>query len=168
MQSINFTPKNPNRIGIIILSFLLLVMMMAAFSCSPEKRLARLLRKNPGLIKVDTIWKKDSIIIRERRVDTLFYYKQYDTIIKEQNGAVIKYYYNSSDSTVYLEGKCKGDTIYKYYPVQINSVVSTKNLTMWEKFKLWLFDNWWWIALIVFALWTIFKKAIKVRFPKLF
>lgn len=160
-----FIPQQPNYFKLFLGIAVLIMLMLFLNSCSAEKRLARLLRHHPGLVKVDTVWGKDTIVIRERRIDTLFYYAQTDTIIKEQNGAVIKYYFNSSDSTVFLEGKCKGDTIVKMYPVVVNSVVSEKNLTMWEKFKLWLFDNWWWIALIFFVLWKIFGKWLKIQFP---
>lgn len=99
-----------------------LCLLILSVSCTPEKRLARLLKKNPGLVKSDTTWRNDTIFISERRVDTVFYFNQRDTVIKESNGAIIKYYFNSSDSTVYLEGKCKGDTIYKRYPVIVNTV----------------------------------------------
>ena len=157
----------PNLWLLAVMVVALIGVLLFTASCSPAKRLARLVKNHPELVKRDTIWRKDTMIIRERRVDTVFYFAQKDTVIKEMAGAVIKYYFNSSDSTVYLEGKCKGDTIIREIPVFVNTLTVDKNLKWYERLKLWLFDNGWWILLILYILYKVFGRVVKAKFPNL-
>lgn len=63
-----------------------------------------------GWYKNDTII--DSVFTKESSKDTIFnnYYTR-DTVILKENKLTVKYFYNNSDSTVYLSGKCESDTI---------------------------------------------------------
>ena len=135
------------------------ILLLLFASCSPEQRIARILRNHPSLVKTDTIWKKDTIFTKSVEKDTTFYFNQPDTVYMNEGKMHVKYYFNR-DSTVYLQGKCDADTVIKYYPIQINSV-SVKNQTLLDKVKLWIIDNILWIALVLFVLWRIFGKAIR-------
>lgn len=150
-----------NKVITIVLSALLL---LGLNSCSPEKRLARLLRNNPQLVKSDTIWTIDSIYTKGVLKDSVFNYFQTDTILLKQDKLTIKYYYNH-DSTIYLQGQCAPDTIYKYYPSEINTITPPAELTFWQKVKLWIWSNGWWVALLIWLIWRIFGRIIKSYFP---
>ena len=73
----------------------------------------------------------------------------------------MKYYFNTKDSTVYISGKCKTDTLYKDRVLYINKTEVEKALTIGQRIKIWLFDNWWWILAIISVVVFIFRKVIK-------
>lgn len=125
--------------------------------CNPSKRLQRLLKRNPSLIKVDTIYKQDTIYSESVSKDSTFNLFQTDTIVLKQDKLIIKYYFNH-DSTIYLKGEYKADTIYRNIPVQVNSISVVSALTWWDKCRIWIFSNWWWIALIILIIWYLIKK----------
>lgn len=144
--------------------FAALFLLLSLFSCDPAKRISRIVKRHPELVKVDTVWKSDTIYTKSVEKDTSFYYNSPDTVYMNQGKLHVKYYFNH-DSTVYLSGKCDPDTIIKYYPVQVNSVAVAKALTRTERVKIWIFNNWWWVAAIIFILWKIFGKVLKTYFP---
>jgi hypothetical protein len=110
---------------------------LVAFSCSPEKKLQRLIRKHPELIKTDTVWRTDTVIVKEVFKDSVFkLFESHDTVTIIKDRLTIKHFYNKHDSTVYLSGKCDTDTIIKEVPVVVNSV--TAEIDYIEKYKTWL------------------------------
>lgn len=111
-----------------------LLLIFALASCSPEARLSRLLKNHPELIKRDTVFKNDTIVVAARAVDTVIHYIQRDTVIVKENGATIKYYFNTKDSTVYLRGECDTIKIIREVPVVVNSV-QAKPLGWWDRVK---------------------------------
>jgi len=52
--------------------FILLTLSFLLFSCSPQKRLHRLVKKHPELTRVDTIKIQDTIIVPGIKTDTVF------------------------------------------------------------------------------------------------
>lgn len=104
--------------------------------CTPQKRLSRLLRKNPELISKDTIFKSDTTIVYGTSKDTVFNTSiTKDTLVIRDKQLEIRYY--NDGKTTYLKGKC--DTVWaiKEIPVQINSVeVDVIKKKKWYK-KLW-------------------------------
>jgi len=112
----------------------LIFILILFASCTPQQKLQRLLKKHPELQKKDTTWTRDTVYINSRSVDTVFYYKQTDTIIKKENGAIIKYYYNTKDSTVYLRGECDTIRIIREVPTAINTVELKERNSFWDWF----------------------------------
>lgn len=54
----------------------------------------------------DTVRIVDTITVNSSSVDTLFRFTHSaDTIVLRENGVVVKYFYNTKDSTVYLKGE---------------------------------------------------------------
>lgn len=86
---------------------LLLLILGSLFSCSPQKRLNRLLKKHPELLTSQ----KDTIYIEGVETDTVFYYNQKDTVVIKEGRLTMKYFYNNNDSTVFLRGECAPDTL---------------------------------------------------------
>ena len=101
-------------------------------SCSPQKRLNRLVKKHPELIKVDTLSVHDTIHTETIKADTVFKDTTFlrllrDTItVVNDRLRINTYHYRDS---IFIEGECIGDTIireirvpYKY----IQPVTKTK------------------------------------------
>ncbi len=105
---------------LIPLSFIGILALLG--SCTPQQRIARILKRHPELIKSDTIFKRDTIYTVSVEKDTVFNYYTKDTVVIREGKLTMKYFYNDHDSTVYLKGKCEADTVYKMYPHVISSV----------------------------------------------
>jgi hypothetical protein len=85
------------------------------FGCSAEKRLSRLLAKNPSLIESDTVFFRDTIIVGGVQNDTVFSLQRIlmskDTIVIQKDRLTQKIFYNRD--SIYVYGECASDTIYK-------------------------------------------------------
>lgn len=110
-----------------------LVLLFLFASCTPEGRLRRLLKKNPHLVKSDTIFVSDTVITRSYRVDTVFAYYQRDTVIVREGKVTQRYFYNTTDSTVYIDCNCESDTIIREVPVIVNKpTVERQGIPGWQ------------------------------------
>ena len=89
-----------------LILFLVSIFLIA---CSPQKRLARLVKKHPELLHHDTIVKIDTVTITTMRVDhdTTFLEKGTDTVTIQKDNLTVRYI-RVRDS-IYLSGTC--DTI---------------------------------------------------------
>jgi len=111
-----------SRYGIRDLSFLILhssFLILILFSCSPAKRLERLVSRHPELRHPDTLIVRDTLISPAVRADTLLHLEQlYDTVILEKERLQVKLL--RLHDTLYVEGNCLPDTIYyeKQIPVE--------------------------------------------------
>lgn len=97
--------------------------MAFLFACSPQKRLNRLVRNHPELVRTDTIVIKDTIrdtIITNTELvhlDTVISVKELsDTVTIVKENLTIRYYYDTIHDKVYLEGQC--DTIWIEVPFE--------------------------------------------------
>ena len=108
-----------NRILILLhndtLRDLILVIIMALFvlgmaSCSCGRMARKIERKCGKNAFVDTLVVRDTVRVQSVKKDTIFKYFQNDTVIIREGRLTMKYFYNSTDSTVYLSGKC--DTVF--------------------------------------------------------
>ena len=128
--------------------------------CSPQKRLNRIVKNNPQLLKIDTlkIVVRDTIIIESQTYDTITKFFHSDTIQVIDNSRItLKYYYDTIEKNIYHSVDYKTDTIFfeKIVPVEVERVV-IKELTWWQK------NNQWIIFLgIIFILSLIYQKIKK-------
>ena len=106
--------------------------LVLCVSCSPEARLANLIKKHPELSKRDTITRVDTLVIAPSSVDTLIYFNQTDTVIIKENGVTVKYFYNTRDSTVYIRGERDTIRIIREVPVTVNTF-DVKPLAWYER-----------------------------------
>ena len=125
---------------------LLIILTLSIFACSPQKRLLRLVKNHPELVKSDTIYntihdtiigvQHDTIIQSGITRDTI-------TIIDKQLS--VKYFNNGK--TVYIKGEC--DTIFKQIKVAqyINTVSPIKEIEKPLK--------WWQIVLMVMGVLSV-------------
>jgi len=103
------------------LIFVILIALL--FSCSPQKRLNRLIKKHPELVKIDTIVVRDTIrdtinVTTELvKIDTIFSLnKIHDTITITKDNLTIRYYHDTVHDNVYISGEC--DTIWIEVPLK--------------------------------------------------
>lgn len=113
-------------------NLLIILSLILLYSCSPSKRLSRLVKNHPELIKSDTVLVSDTTIINAIRIDTTFKNViSIDTITIVKDKLIIKYF-NRGDS-IFIDGEVKTDTIIKEIPVTVNSVEPMKevHVTKW-------------------------------------
>jgi len=101
------------------------LLLLLFTSCSPSYRLNRLLALHPELKTPDTLFIKDSVIIPQVRFDTMFDYKTIpDTVIIQKDRLQIKL--RKIHDTLFLTGKCKGDTVYITRKIPVEKIKIVK------------------------------------------
>ena len=138
-----------------------LISLILLYSCSPQKRLNRLIKKYPELteVSIDTIKVRDTIYIENYDTTVLSSIIKHDTtIIVNNDRTFARYYYDTLRQEIFHEIECIGDTIhyYKEVPYKVEKVVF-KELSWWQKYK----DIIIIISLLILAL-IILKKAGKI------
>ncbi|MEJ5266548.1 MAG: hypothetical protein WHW07_01910 [Bacteroidales bacterium] len=119
------------------------------FSCTPQKRLSRLIALHPELKTTDTIRIQDTTIIPATRIDTSFHEsKLNDTviIIKEK----LKLKLHRIHDTIYVEAEREADTVVVKKEVVVERVVLQQN-SQSSIYKFWT-ENKYYILLSVFCL----------------
>jgi hypothetical protein len=116
------------KYAISIITFLLV------FGCSPQKKLQRLVKKHPELIKLDTIIIRDTIIIEDFVVDTITKMEYHDsTVVIDNSKVYLKYFYDTITREIHHEVECLGQEIITEKIVPIEKVV-IQELTWWQKY----------------------------------
>tara|TARA_R100001443_G_scaffold11414_2_gene20968 strand:+ start:1646 stop:2074 length:429 start_codon:yes stop_codon:yes gene_type:complete len=104
-------------------------------SCSPQKRLNRLVRKYPQLTQLDTIRIIDTIVIDNFNYDTIETVNYHDTTIIVNNERIeARYFYDTLRQEIYHEITCKSDTIIQNRFIPIEKVIVQEQKT-WQKYK---------------------------------
>ena len=139
-----------------IKQFSILLMAIIFSSCGCNWHLKRAEKKCGYSTSTEVVTIRDTIYTERIVKDTIFSFTQTsDTVVLKQSNMQIKYYYNTHDSTVYIKGECKTDTIYKDRIVTINNKVLEFSVSDWIRNNL----IWIVVLLIVSAIIIyIFKK----------
>jgi hypothetical protein len=126
------------------------------FSCSPQKRLNRLVKKHPSLVELDTIKIIDTVITSTIQHDTTTVFKvsTHDTVINSEK-VFLKYFYDTLTREIHHEYICFGDTIIQEKIIPIEKIVY-KEINWWEKYQSLIY-----IFLIGFVLLVIYKRLTK-------
>ena len=90
-------------------------------SCSPEWHIKRAIRKNPMIVKTDTLKVRDTFYTPAVYVTDTFVTNQYDTIEIIKDKLQIKIL--KSNDTIRVTGACKSDTIVRTVSVPVERVV---------------------------------------------
>lgn len=130
---------------------------MFIISCTPEKRVARLIKKY-NLERSDTVWRVDTVISQSVKRDSTFFYNTKDSVIIREGRLVMKYFYNQKDSTVYLRGECESDTIYRDVATEVNSVSVTAPETLGQKVSNYILSNLLTLLLFLLVLWIGYRN----------
>lgn len=137
------------------------IILIFICSCSPQKKLQRLINKHPELLTQDTLNLiiHDTVIVEKYNYDTITQLSYHDSTIVVNNEKVyLKYFYDTLRKEIYHEVICYGDTVYFTKEVQvIVEKVVIEELTWWEKWR----DTIIIIGIIILLLF-LFKKFSKV------
>jgi len=124
---------------------IILIVTLMLSSCGCNYHLKKVEKKCGYSTSTEVVTFHDTIYTERVVKDTIFSFtNSSDTVILKQDNLQIKYYYNTHDSTVYIKGECKTDTIYKDRVVTINN--KTYEWSLKEAIK----SNLLWIGLILF------------------
>ena len=103
----------------------LTLLLLLLISCSPEKRLARLIEHHPQLKVADTLIIRDTIPIPLIQADTVLHIDSlYDTVVIEKERLQVSIL--RLHDTLYLQGKCKADTIFLEKKIPVEKIVIVK------------------------------------------
>ncbi len=132
-----------------IIFFSVITLLFA--SCSPQKRLHRLVTKHPELTRIDTIKIQDSVFVPGTKVDTVFRSSLlHDTVSITQEKLQIKLI--EKNDTVYLNAEVKPDTIIVTKEIPVQKIVHIEPEKWWVK--------WWWVIVVlgVIVLFMLFRR----------
>ncbi len=130
------------------------------FSCSPQKRMNRLIKKFPNLVEttIDTIQIIDTFIVEQFDTTLVNNFIKQDCVIVINNERLkISYKYDTITERIIHSVKLPNDTIIqeKIVPIEVEKVIY-KELDWWEKYQSLIY-----IGLILFVLLIIYKRLTK-------
>jgi|688.fasta_scaffold155226_2 hypothetical protein len=108
-----------------------LILLLFLSSCTPQKRLERLIRKHPELVRVDSVKIIDTIITQSVSIDTMQVMNTYDTFIVNRDRLTVQVIRHQD--SIYVYGKCAGDTVVleRKIPVRIIEVKESTSVPWW-------------------------------------
>ncbi len=113
-----------------------LIIIVFILSCSPQKRLNRLIDKYPELSTLDTIRDTVRVIVPKIVTDTFISLDSLkDTVIITKDRLQIKTIIK--DNKIYIEGECDTDTIYQPFETIVEKVIY-KTPTWWQANRAWI------------------------------
>ena len=110
------------------------IIAIGLLSCSPQKRLNRLVKKNPELIQNDTVIVHDTVIIPTIQIDTTTIFIPHKTVEVINNEKVrLQYRYDTITREIYHEVECKGDTLVReiLVPVEKYNITNDYSFVKW-------------------------------------
>lgn len=163
MSTLRNSPQSLARVILFCLILFFIVLFLS--SCSPQKRLARLISKHPELVKADTVFRLDTTFVPGSSFDTVFKSEiTRDTVIIMDKQFTIKYY-NDGKHT-FIKGATKPFFIVKKIPIIVNTV-SVMPLDRKTRAVMWLWEHIWPILAGLMLLFFLLRKTIKLYLGKL-
>ena len=117
----------------IVLGLIIGYILVSLLSCSPERRMARIIKKNPHLAIKDTLTVSDTTFIKGSSVDSLFVFNN-DTITVSDSNQTIKYFYNTVTHKHYIKGDVRDREVIKEIKVPYEKYIIPKK-NWWETYK---------------------------------
>ena len=143
--------NNNNRDWLFWLVFCLscLSILLIGTSCGCNYHLKQIKKKCNNIVSTDTTYVHDTTFVNRVEKDTVFSFYSRDTVVVREGRLTMKYFYNSHDSTVYLNGRCDTIKIIKEIPY----TVTNNEFTPQKNWMFWVF-----MALLVFLIINLLKK----------
>ena len=105
--------------------FLIMTAALLVISCSPQRRLEKLLAQHPELTARDTISMKDTLITPEVTVDTSFLLnKLHDTVVIQKEKLRMEFV--KLHDTLFVSGNCMSDTVIRTLEVPVEKIKLVK------------------------------------------
>lgn len=108
-----------------------LVLLLLLASCTPQKRLDRIIRRHPELVRVDSVKIIDTVITQEVSVDTMQVMNTYDTFIVNRDRLTVQVIRHQD--SIYVFGKCAADTVVieRNVPVRVVEASTDEGVLKW-------------------------------------
>jgi len=110
-------------------TFVTILLLVCIFSCTPQNRLNRKVKRAENyaykhrLVIKDTIKVVDTVIVESYIHDTTATFIRHDSTIVVNNEKVfLRYFYDTLRQEIYHEIECKGDTIIREVLVPVDKV----------------------------------------------
>jgi hypothetical protein len=110
-------------------SFVTILTIVCIFSCNPQNRLNRKIKRaenyayKHGLVIKDTIKVIDTVIVESYIHDTTATFYRHDSITVVNNEKVfLRYFYDTLRQEIYHEVECKGDTLIKEVLIPVDNI----------------------------------------------
>jgi hypothetical protein len=110
-------------------SFVTILTIVCIFSCNPQNRLNRKIKRaenyayKHGLVIKDTIKVIDTVIVDNYIHDTTATFYRHDSITVVNNEKVfLRYFYDTLRQEIYHEVECKGDTLIKEVLIPVDKI----------------------------------------------
>ena len=129
----------------------LILVIIIFVSCSPQRRLDRLVTKHPELTRIDTIKIQDSVFVPGTKVDTVFRASLlHDTVRITQEKLQIQLI--ERNDTIYLNAQVEPDTIIITKEIPVQKIIHVKPQKWWIEY--------WWVlsVLLLITLFLINKR----------
>ena len=119
--------------------YIALLLLLGLCSCTQMRyNIAKRHLDKIGLEVCDTVTIHDTTVVTESRTDTVLRISEitHDTVIIREGQSEVKYFYNTHDSTIYIEGKCHDTIIIEERDGQDKFIVTEVEKSNWHT---WLF-----------------------------
>jgi hypothetical protein len=131
--SANFEPDYKGFFKYVLIALVAVLIALMLNSCGCNYHIKKVQKKCNYKVTTDTIYYRDTIVSKEVRLDTIRYAPLHDTIYIQKDRLKIKYVSLPGDS-VFIQGICEADTIYKDRIVTINKTEYKESRPWWHWF----------------------------------
>lgn len=127
-----------------MIRFLIAVLLLGMFACTPQRRFNRLIEKHPHLLTTDTVVIHDTVTVEVPRVvhDTIinehfFTEITRDTLVLQKERLTVKIFHDTIKKNVYIKGECDTITVTKVIERKI-PIKYYEKTPIWKKVLGWL------------------------------
>ena len=127
-----------------MIRFLIAVLLLGMFACTPQRRFNRLIEKHPHLLTTDTIYIHDTIEILVPKIEYDTIYSEHffteitrDTLVIQKDRLRVEIYHDTIKKNVYIRGECDTITVTKIVERKI-PVKYYEKTPLWKKILGWL------------------------------
>lgn len=144
-----------------MIRFLIVVLLLGMFACTPQRRFNRLIEKHPYLLTTDTVVIHDTVTVEVPRVvhDTIinehfFTEITRDTLVLQKERLTVKIFHDTIKKNVYIKGECDTITVTKIVERKI-PVRYYENTPLWKKVL-----GWFILVIILYGIYRLIKFLI--------
>ena len=127
-----------------MIRFLIAVLLLGMFACTPQRRFNRLIEKHPHLLTTDTIYIHDTVEILVPKIEYDTIYSEHffteitrDTLVIQKDRLRVEIYHDTIKKNVYIRGECDTITVTKIIERKI-PVKYYEKTPLWKKILGWL------------------------------
>lgn len=127
-----------------MIRFLIAVLLLGMFACTPQRRFNRLIEKHPHLLTTDTIYIHDTVEILVPKIEYDTIYSEHffteitrDTLVLQKERLTVKIFHDTIKKNVYIKGECDTITVTKVIERKI-PIKYYEKTPIWKKVLGWL------------------------------